>query len=84
MTCSNCGEITYMEGNFCRKCGTALVDTAALTVPITETTGQVTMDENDILIEIKRELNQQKAISFVIIYDEVDRECKLPPGSTKQ
>ena len=91
MTCPKCSETTYTEGNFCRKCGAAMVDTAATTLPITEPAGQVSMDERDIIIEIKsklnreiKKLNQEKGISFVIIYDDVDRECKLPHGSTIQ
>jgi hypothetical protein len=84
MICSRCGS-AFEEGQFCRKCGSRLVDPEARTVAITERTGQAAMDKSDILIEIKRELRTHDGVTpFVIIYADVDREYELPPGSTEQ
>src|SRR6266498_1178965 len=83
MKCSNCGSDSE-QGQYCRQCGSRLVDTEAHTVPITEPTNQAPMDKNDILIAIRQHLRQQGSRTFVITYAEVDRECHLPPGSTEQ
>lgn len=62
MICSKCGS-PIEEGQFCRKCGSRLVDPDACTLAITKPAGQAAMDESDILIEIKRELRTHDGVT---------------------
>ena len=78
MICSNCGSASE-QGQYCRKCGSLLIDNEARTIPIASP-----MDKGDILIEIKGELRQQKTTPFVITYVDVDQAHNLPPGSTEK
>jgi hypothetical protein len=86
MICSKCGHTEEGEQNFCRKCG-SLLDTDISTVPLTECMDQPPMDTTDILIVLKDELRktsrEHRAGAFVITFADVDREHKLPAGSTE-
>lgn len=85
MICPKCGSDEGQQ-NFCRQCG-SLLDTEVSTVPLTERMDQP-MDTIDILIVLKDELRKKltghRGGPFVITFADVDREQKLPAGSTER